>query len=549
MPGRGCAPTHAATSPDLTRPRGGQSEGARPARRTRAGDDLRVSLIARTGRPVVALLCAALLAACAAPTPTPPSPSVPPPASLTPVAPARLTATPTTPRPTVVVVTPTPDPPRGVPSTGVVTVTYTVLRGDTLSGIAAGFDMSVDDLARLNGIDNPAFIRPGQGLIALEQVSGNGPSVKLLPDSELVNGPAAVGFDLSGFIAAQPGLLRTYTETVDGEAMTADRVLGRVAEQASVNPRLLLTALEYAGGWLSNPDPPRDKRWYPLGNARATITNSLYLQLQWAAARFNEGYYGWRLGTRLQVKLADGSRAFVGDRINAATAGVQNYLALLHPRGAWLNAAGAGGFIETYRRLFGDPWARDAGPPLAGAPPQPALTLPWARGETWYLTGGPHAAWAAGTPWGALDFAAVRTWGCRELDDWVTAMAAGPVVRSGLGDVVQSLDPAADERVGWSVLYLHIGTPDRVPRGRQLGVGDAIGHPSCEGGVALGAHVHVARKYNGEWVNAVGAFPFVLDGWTVFEGDVDYDGGLRLGEQRREACECKEPETNGLTRP
>ena len=128
-------------------------------------------------------------------------------------------------------------------------------------------------------------------------------------------------------------------------------------------------------------------------------------------------------------------------------------------------------------------------------------------------------------------------------------MAAGPVVRSGLGDVVQSLDPAADERVGWSVLYLHIGTPDRVPRGRQLGVGDAIGHPSCEGGVALGAHVHVARKYNGDWVNAVGAFPFVLDGWTVFEGDVDYDGGLRLGEQRREACECKEPETNGLTRP
>jgi len=443
--------------------------------------------------------------------------------------------------------TPTLDPARGIPSTGVVTGTYTIRRGDTLGGIAAAFDMNTADLQQLNGISNPGLIQPGQTLFVLEGVSGNGPSIKLIPDSELVNGPAAAGFDAAAFIEAQPGLLKRFSETVDGVPMLGAQVLARASEQASVNPRLLLALLEYTSGWLSDPAPAGDKLFYPLGNTKTGITNSLFLQLQWATTRLNEGYYGWRLGTKLHVRLADGSRAFVGDRINAGTAALQNTLAVTRLRGAWLTAAGSQGFVDTYRRLFGDPWQFDQGPPIATDLRQPELALPWRAGETWFLTGGPHASWAPGTPWGALDFASVNTYGCRELGDWVTAMAPGVVARSGLGDVVQSLDPSGDERIGWSVLYLHIGTPDRVARGTQLKTGDAIGHPSCEGGLALGAHAHVARKHNGEWLNATGPLAFNLAGWTPFEGVEEYDGGLVRGGESREACECKEPDKNGLT--
>ena len=44
------------------------------------------------------------------------------------------------------------------------TNTYIVQSGDTLSGIAAKFNTSVNDLVELNGIDNPNLIYPGQEL-------------------------------------------------------------------------------------------------------------------------------------------------------------------------------------------------------------------------------------------------------------------------------------------------------------------------------------------------------------------------------------------------
>ena len=42
--------------------------------------------------------------------------------------------------------------------------TYTVRTGDTLRDIGARHGIARDDLARLNGIDEPDLIRPGQEL-------------------------------------------------------------------------------------------------------------------------------------------------------------------------------------------------------------------------------------------------------------------------------------------------------------------------------------------------------------------------------------------------
>jgi murein DD-endopeptidase MepM/ murein hydrolase activator NlpD len=109
--------------------------------------------------------------------------------------------------------------------------------------------------------------------------------------------------------------------------------------------------------------------------------------------------------------------------------------------------------------------------------------------------------------------------------------------------VVLDLDGDGREQTGWVLLYLHIASQGRVANGAFVEQGDLIGHPSCEGGVATGTHVHIARKYNGEWILAAGALPFNLSGWVAQAGSKAYQGALVKGDQRVLACPCASQET------
>jgi len=97
--------------------------------------------------------------------------------------------------------------------------------------------------------------------------------------------------------------------------------------------------------------------------------------------------------------------------------------------------------------------------------------------------------------------------------------------------VVEDLDGDNHEQTGWDLVYLHIATDGRVPVGTYVQENDLIGHASCEGGIATGTHLHFVRKYNGEWLAADGPVPFVLDGWTVHQGDEPYVGTLTRGDR------------------
>jgi murein DD-endopeptidase MepM/ murein hydrolase activator NlpD len=119
-------------------------------------------------------------------------------------------------------------------------------------------------------------------------------------------------------------------------------------------------------------------------------------------------------------------------------------------------------------------------------------------------------------------------------------MADGIVVRSETGLVMEDLDGDGDERTGWDILYLHIATVGRDPVGQRLKRGDPIGFPSCEGGEATGTHVHIARKYNGEWMPADSVIPFNLEGWIAHNGDAAYLGTLTRGTQTITACTCSD---------
>jgi hypothetical protein len=167
---------------------------------------------------------------------------------------------------------------------------------------------------------------------------------------------------------------------------------------------------------------------------------------------------------------------------------------------------------------------------------QPILQLPFETGVTWAFTGGPHGGWGNGSAWAALDFAPfVDERGCFHSDEWVVAMTDGLIVRSEDGAVVQDLDSDGKEQTGWTLLYMHIATQDRVQAGTYLKAGERIGHPSCEGGVSNGTHFHIARRYNGEWIPADGALPFVLDGWTSSGTGIEYDGYLQKNSDSLEA--------------
>jgi len=372
-----------------------------------------------------------------------------------------------------------------------------------------------------------------------------GPDFKIIPDSELVYGPAARDFDLAAFAAALNGYLPAYRETVEGQTLSGPEIVQLIADRTSVNPRLLLAVLEHQSGWLTQADVAESV--YPLGNP-APQAAGLFRQLNWAANLLNLGYYGRAEGGLRRLTLADGTVMSFAPEINHGTAGVQQFLAA--PDGvtyaSWLRNVGPEGLAATYTRLFGSPFSYAVEPLLPGDLAQPPLRLPWAAGETWSFTSGPHGGWNSGSAWAALDFAPPGdALGCVPSDAWVTAMAPGIVTRSGFGAVVVALD-GDYAGAGWAITYMHLETRDRVAVGTAVQTGDRLGHPSCEGGFSSGTHLHIARTYNGRWIAADGPLPFDLDGWISQGFGREYNGLLVRGDEVKTACACR-GEDNAIT--
>jgi LasA protease len=444
--------------------------------------------------------------------------------------------------PTAMFPTPTLDPTRVSSLLTPGSTTYVVQPGDTIGTIASRFGVTPEAIIQANHLTDPNALQVGQVLIIpVPDSEKPGPNFKIIPDSELVYGPAANGFDPAEYLKGRQGYLQSYREVVEKKERTGPELISYTAEQYSVNPRLLMAALEYASGWITNVSPSQEKQTYPF--IPITGKEGLYKQLAWAADQLNYGYYHWKTGGFDYWTLYDGSMVRVGSGINAGTAGVQYLMAQIFGRGDWLTAVSERGIFATYESMFGYPFLWSIDPIVPSNLVQPPLMLPFASGVHWYFTGGPHGGWASGSAWAALDFAPSGIDnGCVPSDDWVVASAPGLVVHSDEGAVVLDLDFDGNEHTGWVLLYMHMESRGRVPVGKKLGLGDFIGHPSCEGGYADGTHVHFARRYNGEWIAADGSIPFVLSGWVASSTGYEYDGYLTKGDRTIEACDCGTPD-------
>jgi hypothetical protein len=367
-----------------------------------------------------------------------------------------------------------------------------------------------------------------------------GSPYQIIPDSLYVNGPAQQNFDPVAFVDQHPGWLKNHIEYAGGENRRGGEIIAFVASNYSVSPRLLLALAEYQTKALSDPQPPDVNDPYILGR-NDFRKNGFYRQLGWAADVLNHDYYRWRSGKLLSFEHIDSRLERPDPWQNAATVALQHYFSLTLDGEQYERAISGVGIAQTYRDLFGDPW-ENVTPHIPGSLEQPYLQLPFEPNLWWAFTGGPHNAWGdeAG-PLSALDFAPPAVvGGCKPSEQWATAMADGVVARIDTAVVVLDLDGDGDERTGWTVFYLHLESASLPPLGTKLKAGDRIGKPSCEGGRSTGTHVHIARKYNGEWMLAEGALAFNLEGWVARNGSAPYQGTLFRMGRTVSACVCSD---------
>jgi LasA protease len=429
------------------------------------------------------------------------------------------------------VYTPTPDAPHPIPGLRTDPEDYIVQAGDTLGQISDQFGISIAALAEANDIEDINILEVGQPLVipVAEPVS-TGSSFKIIPDSELVAGPLTALFDVPDFISGLDGYLARYEEDVEGVMLSGAEIVQRVAMDYSINPRLLLAVLEYQSGWLTDPNPRDYTFQYTLGWENPDL-DGLYKQLAWAANELNRGYYLWRVNGIGVWTLPDGIVVPIDPTINAGTAAVQHLFSRLYGQEIWERTVSSDGIFKTYQQYFGYAFDYAHEPLIPPGLTQPNLQLPFEEGVDWSFTGGPHGGWGDGSAWAALDFAPYdEPLGCNQSENWVVAMADGMIVRADHGAVVQDLDGDSMAETGWSLFYMHIETRDRVAVGTYLLAGERVGHPSCEGGFSTGTHVHIARRYNGEWISADQGVPFVLDGWRSSGAGNVYDGALHKND-------------------
>jgi hypothetical protein len=428
---------------------------------------------------------------------------------------AKTTVTPEGPVP---VVSATPLPTRGPHAPGQI-FEYLAQSGDTLPAIASHFNTTEDEI-RAENPDLPdalTTLPAGYPLLVPAYYSPlTGSTFHILPDSEVVNGPSSVGFDIRSEVLKRSGFLTDLDTFAYKRQREAWQVVEIIALNYSINPRLLLALLEHQSQALSMPFPEGDERIYSM-DVQDRSYRGLFWQLVWASERINDGYYGWRTGSLREIELADGLIVQPDPWQNAGTVALYQFFAGLYGKEAFETAVSPEGFYQTYSDLWGEPFVKEIDL-IPASLQQPELGLPFIPNRVW-------------------DFAPPsEESGCVVSTEWFTAPADGVIARSAEATVILDLDGDGDERTGWVLFFFHVATEGRIAEGVEVEKGDLLGFPSCEGGRSTGTHIHVARRYNGEWIPAAGPLAFVLDGWVAEYSGIAYEGTLTKGSKVVPAC-------------
>ena len=412
-------------------------------------------------------------------------------------------------------------------------VAYTAQSGDTVVALASHFNTTVEEIMEANPIIPGDATTLPAGLpmeIPIYYHPLWGSSLQILPDYAFVNGPYMLDFDVVEFVNESDGWLKEEEDFSEGTQLYGGEIIQHVAMNYSISPQLLLGILEYQTGALTSPVRPDFSDGNVLGFYAPSRTR-LVLQLNLLANTLNNGYYGWRSG-RLEgfTHAEDGRWEYPDPWQNAASVALQYTFSQMMDYEHYRVAISSQGFQAVFADLYGNPLAVEM-ELIPGSLRSPDMQLPFEKNVPWTYTGGPHTGWGDGLPWAAIDFAPPGVSGCEASLDWATAVADGVIARTDTGQIYLDLDGDGDERTGWVILYMHMATSGKIAEGSVVERGDILGHPSCEGGSSTGTHLHMARKYNGEWMMASGVLAFNMEGWIVEGTGQAYQGTMvRMGE-------------------
>lgn len=422
-----------------------------------------------------------------------------------------------------------------VPTSEAPPVLYYTQSGDILQAVATRFDVSVNEITSSVSLPETGLIDPGTLLVIPKKLTKYGPNTQIMPDSEIIYSVSAANFDIYAYVAGAGGKLATHREYLGSASWTTgSQAIERISMENSINPQLLLALLDYQGNWVTGSPKDTFHELYPMGFENE-FKKGVFIQTVLAVNELFIGYYGWRSGTLTELTFPNGTSLRIAPDLNAGTVAIQYFFSKFYNQRDWQRVIDPNtGFPAFYAEQFGDPWerAQNAVPIFPPGLTAPTMVLPFEANREWSYTGGPHGAWEHDGPLAAIDFApSTDKSGCTESEKWLVASAPGLVVRSGKGVVVLDLDGDGYEETGWNLLYLHVGTKDRIKLNTWVEADERIGHASCEGGVSTGTHLHLARKYNGEWVLADGPLPFILSGYVVHNGAAPYEGTLTKGDK------------------
>lgn len=417
---------------------------------------------------------------------------------------------------------------------------YTTQPGDTIASLAFRFGVEQSVLAEYpQAFNDYGMTTPGAQLsIPWSDEDGVNQLTTLIPDSEAFYSPdASTNFSVVDFVGQYPGsYLALSREYVESQFRDGYEIIQHVANKNAVNPRILLAILEYKTLAVTQDDQLvvlKD----PFETRIEVHADHLFEQLQHAMVLFLEGYYGWKEGYINTVQLRDGNVVRIHPATNAGSFAILYFTARFSTMDTWDQNIDK--LMSTYTGFFGDPFQYEIKETqyVTANTIQPDLLFPFDTNETWSLTASLHQSWGIGSPWGALDFAPTANEpGCAAVSySNVLAAANGVVVRAEDNALALDLDADGDENTGWVVFYYHIPLEDRATVGTTVQAGDVVGHPSCSGGSSTGVHIHVARKFNGEWVSGVSGTPFVIEGWNAYSSGEIYEGYLIKGLFRIDA--------------
>src|SRR5690606_33022978 len=88
---------------------------------------------------------------------------------------------------------------------------YTAQSGDTLAALAVRFGVDASQIASPQDISQ-GLITPGQIFTIPHTVGITTPNEKLLPDSEVIYSPSAIGFDAAAYANPFGGYMASYRE-------------------------------------------------------------------------------------------------------------------------------------------------------------------------------------------------------------------------------------------------------------------------------------------------------------------------------------------------